>query len=57
MIEGDNEVMYYIVEMNFPNGNKVTLTVVARSEGDAASKSRLAYPEAMDVRIIGQHGA
>ena len=49
--------MYYIVEMAFPNGNKVTVTVVAVSEGDAVKKSRLAYPEAVGMHVTGSHGA
>jgi len=49
--------MYYIVKMWFPNGNEVTVTVVARSEGDAINKARKGYHEATKVEVLGSHGA
>jgi hypothetical protein len=49
--------MYYIVEMQFPNGNTVTLTVVAHSDGDAVNKSRQVYPAATSFKVLGSHGA
>jgi len=49
--------MYYIVKMWFPNGNEVTVTVVAMSQGDAINKSRLIYPDATKFEVLGEHGA
>jgi hypothetical protein len=49
---------YYVIEILFPNGNKITRSILAVSAWGAMNLAKRMYPlKATKFRIIGEHGA
>ena len=49
--------MYYVIEMMFENGVKITKSFIAMSGWGAMDLARARYWQAIDYRLIGSHGA
>lgn len=49
--------MYYVIEMTFENGVKITKSFIAMSGWGAMNLARKKYWQATNFRHIGSHGA